>query len=56
MAMAGLRLLPFSYAVRQVLSLVPCAVTVHGATTVGVVETPLPVKTQGRNMDRSLSV
>ena len=37
----------------------PCTVTVHGAAghnRWGVVETPLPVKTQGRNMDRILSV
>ena len=36
-----------------------CTVAVHGAAghnRWGVVETPLPVKTQGRNMDRSLSV
>ena len=35
----------------------PCTVLVHGASghnRWGVVETPLPVKTQGRNMDRSL--
>ena len=51
--MAGLRLLPFSYAVRQVLSFVPCAVTVHqapGHNRWGVAETPLPAKSQGRNM------
>ena len=56
MAMASLCLLPLSYAVRQVLSFVPCAVTVHGApghNRWGVAETPLPAKSQGRNMDQS---
>ena len=42
------------YAVCQMRSLVPCAVTVHGApghNRWGVAETPLPAKSQGRNMD-----
>ena len=41
-------------AVHQMLSLVPCVVTVHGApghNRWGVAETPLPAKSQGRNMD-----
>ena len=50
--------LPSFYAVYQILSLssVPVKFPVHGAAghnRWGVVETPLPVKTQGRNMDRS---
>ena len=43
-----------SFAVHQLLSLVPCAVTVHGTpghNRWGVVETPLPAKSQGRNLD-----
>ena len=39
-------------------SLGPCTDAVHGAAghnRWGVAETPLPVKTQGRNLDRSLT-
>ena len=55
MAVASFARLCFSWnAVHQMLSLVPCAVTVDGApgrNRWGVAETPLPAKTQGRNMD-----
>ena len=50
----GARFAPFPYTRHGPFS--PCTVTVHGAAghnRWGVVETPLPVKTQGRNMDRS---
>ena len=46
------------YDVHQMLSFGPCTDAIHGApghNRSGVAETPLPVKSQGRNVDRLLS-